>query len=88
MSQPLVPVGFSYPSALKRINQRMTLAEIADFLGYDSQVSVFNIIRGTIPAHPQGEAIWALYSNLFCEKPPISSEQARGEYPADIHFSE
>lgn len=78
MATPIVPVGFDYTAALKRIRTRMSLAVIADYLGYESRAGVQRVINGSVPSHPQGEAIWALYVELFNEKPPHSPEQLQG----------
>ncbi len=78
MGDPAVPVGFDYAAALMAIREQMSYAVIADYVGYESSSSVQRVIDGAIPPHPQGEAIWALYRELFEDKPPISEEQTAG----------
>ena len=86
MSDPVVPVGFDYSKALLEVREFMTYDEIAEYLGYGSKASILQIIRGTLPAHPQGEAIWVLYRSLFARKPPLTDAQRVGE-PEKIHNS-
>lgn len=78
MGSPAVPVGFDYAEALKSIATQMTYVVIADYIGYESSSSVERVIAGAIPPHPQGEAIWALFREIFGDKPPTSSEQDVG----------
>lgn len=68
-NKPSVEVGFDYGRALLRISHRLTYSQIGEFVGYEPS-SIGRIIAGQqIPAHPQGEAIWSLYVELFGEKP-------------------
>lgn len=69
-------VGFDYVAALRRIKTRLTYEEIAYATGYESNGGVSRIIDGAVPSHVQGEAIWALYVELFGERPPYSSAVA------------
>lgn len=78
MSQPSIPVGFDYAMAMLEIRKMMTYEEIAACLGYESAMSVVNIIKGRLPNHPQGEALYVLYLELFGRKPPMTEEQANG----------
>lgn len=83
MTAPIVPVGFDYAAALLRIRGERTYAQIAEYCGYDSPQAIGKVINGAIPAHPQGEAIWALYRELFDEKPPHNYAQASGMYESN-----
>lgn len=78
MGKPVVPVGFDYSAALKAISTQMSYAVIADYVGYESSSSIERVIAGAIPPHPQGEAIWALFREIFRDKPPTTSEQDVG----------
>ncbi len=80
MDEPAVPVGFDYAKALKEICPFMSYQAIADYIGYASNSSIERVINGATPPHPQGEAIWALYREMFEGKPPVSEHQAAGEY--------
>lgn len=63
--------GFDYAQAIREINRRLSYDEIAGFCGYDSRSSVGRILTGQVPSHPQGEAIYILYVELFGKKPPL-----------------
>ncbi len=78
MSDPSIPVGFDYARAVLEIRKRMTYEEIAACLGYEYASSVGNIVNGRIPNHPQGEALFVLYRELFGCKPPMTEAQAAG----------
>ncbi len=80
MSEPFVPVGFNYKAAIQRISAELSYAKIAEYLGYESKASVLNILNGSVPAHPQGEAIWALYKEMFNERPPLTPQQESGTF--------
>jgi hypothetical protein len=69
MKEPLTPTGFDYRKAILRIRGKMTYQEISEYCGYENASSIARILQGTIPLHPQGEAIYYLYCNLFNEKP-------------------
>lgn len=64
-------IGFDYAKAVERINTRLSYDEIAGFCGYESRSSVGRVLTGQVPSHPQGEAIYILYVELFGEKPPL-----------------
>lgn len=64
-------VGFDYAAALLRIRAVLTYEEIAEAIGYESKGGVSNILKGKTPSHTRGEAIWALYLELFGERPPM-----------------
>jgi len=77
--KPWIPVGFDYAHALLRIRGAQTYEQIAEFCGFACKQDIGKVINdGRIPSHPQGEAMWALYFQLFGEKPPMSSDQASG----------
>ena len=78
MSDPKIPVGFDYALAMAEIRTKLSFGKISDYLGYESRTSIYRVLDGAIPPHPQGEAIWALYRELFGDKPPVTKEQARG----------
>jgi len=77
---PAVPVGFDYRQAVLELRRVMSLAQIAEYLGYASWSSIVQITNGAIPAHPQGEALWVLYVREFTRKPPITEDQAAGVF--------
>lgn len=64
-------VGFDYISALREILKRLTYEEAAYRLGYSSTGGVTAVLKGRVPSHKHGEAIWALYLELFNRKPPL-----------------
>ena len=66
-------VGFDYARALTEISEQMTYDQIAEYCGYENRASIFRVMNGAIPPHPQGEAIWSLYCVLFGRKPPLVS---------------
>lgn len=82
---PSLPVGFDYAKALLEIRRHMTYEAIAAYIGYESVGSICNIIKGRVPNHPQGEAIFTLYRELFGKKPPMTVAQAKG---TDFHACE
>ena len=85
MALPSVPVGFDYAKALLEIRKKRTYEQIAEYCGYETPSAISRVLTGSVPSHPQGEAIWALHCELFGQKPPVSHEQATGQY---IAFSE
>lgn len=68
-------VGFDYAQAVLEINQHLSYDEIAGFCGYQNRASISQIVSGTIPHHPAGEALYVLYVELFHKKPPLRSAQ-------------
>lgn len=84
MGIPFVPVGFDYAKALLHIRQHRTYEQIAEFCGYANPSSIQRLLAGSPPAHPQGEAIYVLYQQIFGRKPPMTHDQASGEF---IHYS-
>lgn len=64
-------VGYDYIQTLRELRAVMTLAEIADVLSYSHASPVLAILKGTIPNHVRGEALWALYIERFGHKPPL-----------------
>ena len=69
MGEPQTPVGFDYRLALLRIRQVMTYQQISEYCGYETPSAIAKVLQGTTPSHPQGEAIYYLYCNLFQEPP-------------------
>lgn len=86
--EPLIPVGFNYAKALLAIRKEMTYVQIAEFCGYESKQAVGKIIRGAIPSHVHGEAIYVLHCELFGKKPPMTKEQAAGTLPPDTQMKD
>lgn len=80
MNPPHVPVGFDYAAAVEKLHSKLSYAHIAEFCGYETAVSLLKVSRGATPSHPQGEAIWVLYRNTFGQRPPVTEEQAIGEW--------
>lgn len=68
-------VGFDYAQAVREIHRLLTYDEIAERIGYDSKGSISRILDGAVPKHVQGEAIWALYIELFGRKPPLNVQK-------------
>lgn len=72
MTPPTIPVGFDYALALLRIREHMTYEQIAEVCGFSDKQSIGRVVNeGLIPNHPQGEAIFAVYVELFQQKPPM-----------------
>ncbi len=67
-------VGFDYVATLRELLTRMTFEEVAFNLGYRSNGSVTELLKGRIPSHKHGEAMWALYLNTFGKKPPLNGQ--------------
>ena len=65
-------VGFDYAKALLDIRNQLTYRQIAEALGYHSTAAIQKILDGSTPSHIQGEAIWALYMQMFGKKPPLN----------------
>ena len=80
MPEPKVPVGFDYAGALREILTKRSYSDVMRYLGYSSKYSVIRVLGGSMPAHAQGEAIYALYVSLFNKKPPMSRFQETGAY--------
>ena len=64
-------VGFDYVAALREILNQLTYEECAYRVGYSSTGGVTAVLKGRVPSHKHGEAIWALYLELFDRKPPL-----------------
>ena len=75
---PAVPVGFDYSKAVLELRKMMSHEAIAAYCGYEAPSSIHRLVRGSVPSHPQGEALWSLYVSVFGTKPPVSQEQAVG----------
>ena len=75
MNEPLIPlhdlVGFNYALALREILNVLTYEELAYRIGYSSTGGITAVLKGRVPSHKHGEAIWALYLELFHRKPPL-----------------
>ena len=80
MKIPFAPVGFDYAETIRQLNKRLTYEQIAEFCGYESRNAIYKILRGSQPAHPQGEALWVLYMAHFKKKPPATPEQVAGHF--------
>lgn len=78
MTAPLLPVGFDYAQALIDIRGHMTYDQIADVCGFVDKAAVARVVNGKIPRHPQGEAIWAVYLEIFGRKPPMPEQNLHG----------
>lgn len=72
-------VGFDYAQAMKDLLKRLTHMEIAFRIGYQSTGSVTAVVKGVIPSHKHGEALWALYMEVFGTKPPMSEIQSNDQ---------
>ena len=68
-------VGFDYGQAILELSHRMTYDRIAEAIGYESKSSIYKILHGAIPAHDHGEALWALYMEVFHVKPKLKVHQ-------------
>ena len=66
-------VGFDYSRAILELRKQLTYRQIAEAVGYNSIHAIEKIIAGTTPSHIRGEAIWALYLQMFNKKPPLIS---------------
>ena len=79
-------VGFNYAQALRDLLKKLTYADIAQRVGYNSTGSLTEILgRGRSPSHRHGEAIWALYLEVFGKKPPLTiQENARQDSAAAV----
>lgn len=73
-------VGFDYAQAMKDLLKRLTHMEIAYRIGYQSTGSVTAVVKGVIPSHKHGEALWALYLDVYGKKPPMSEIQSNAQH--------
>jgi hypothetical protein len=78
VSEPFIPVGFDYATAVLHLRDKMTYERMAEFCGYENKSTIFRIANGRVPNHPQGEALWALYLHIFGVKPPMRPDQTVG----------
>ena len=79
MSRPAVPVGFDYSQAVLELRAVVSYERIAEYCGYESKSAIGEIAKsGRIPTHPAGEALYALYVEIFAKKPPMNVLQAAG----------
>lgn len=85
MKPPLVEAGFDYRRTVLELRVVKTYEQIAEFCGYASSASVARIAAGTqVPAHPQGEALWIMYWELFNRKPPLIPQTERLAIPSSV----
>lgn len=71
-TQPLFEqVGFDYSKAVRELTHKMSYRILIEKLGYESKGTIYHLIKGGIPDHIHGEAIWALYLETFGRKPPL-----------------
>lgn len=82
----LEKVGFDYAAALREMLQRLTYEELAFKIGYGSAGSLGGVLKGMTPSHRHGEAIWALYVEMFGRKPPMTPAQAHGTAPNETPY--
>jgi hypothetical protein len=71
LSKPPIQAGFDYVQTLLELRVRFTYDEIAHRCGWESGASISKILKGAIPAHPQGEALYILYFETTGRKPKI-----------------
>ncbi len=64
-------VGYDYVATVRDLLTRMTYEDLAFAVGYESVGSLSGILRGQVPGHIYGEAIWDLYVDTFSRKPPL-----------------
>ena len=85
MSLPLhEQVGFDYMQATKDLLTKMSRMELSDRVGYASAGSIHALLKGRTPSHIHGEAIWALYIEVFGKKPPLLHFLACEEKTASV----
>lgn len=68
-------VGFDYARAVLQLKRYLTYDDIAQCCGYESARSVLSVLTGAIPSHIRGEAIWALYVEVFGHRPPLRPQK-------------
>lgn len=71
-------VGFRYSDAVLQLREFFNYDELAIVLGYKHRSSVSKILKGAIPSHRAGEALWILFIEVYGHKPPY----------AEVHLSE
>lgn len=64
-------VGFDYIKAIRDLLKKMTYEELAFAIGYNSTGSITAVLKGRVPSHVHGEALWALYLASYGCKPPL-----------------
>lgn len=64
-------VGFDYVKATTELLTKMSRMDLSDRIGYASAGSIHSLLKGRTPSHIHGEAIWALYLEVFGKKPPL-----------------
>ncbi len=80
MKLPFAPVGYDYAETVRQLNKTLTYEQIAEFCGYESRNAIYKILKGGLPAHPQGEALWVLYRKVYGRKPPQTQDQVVGQF--------
>lgn len=80
MTPPFVPVGFDYAQTILELRSRISYERIAEYCGYENKGSIAAVVEGAIPLHPAGEALYALYLEIFGRKPPMRTNQAIGSH--------
>ena len=69
-------VGFDYVKAILDLRSQLTYGQIAEAVGYFDGSSISRLLEGSVPSHRHGEAIWALYVQMFGRKPPLVIERS------------
>lgn len=64
-------VGYDYIATVRKLLQKLTYEELAYRVGYQSVGSIGAVLKGHIPNHKHGEAIWALHIEMYGCKPPL-----------------
>lgn len=65
-------VGYDYKQAIRDLLKKLTYEELALRIGYSSTGSVTAVLKGRTPSHTHGEALWALYLEVYGKKPPLN----------------
>lgn len=73
-------LGFDYAQAMAELLTKFTHREIIERLGYSSVGSVTAVLKGKVPSHLHGEAMWVLYRDTFSRRPPLSTVQKIANY--------
>ena len=69
-------VGFDYVATIRELLQKLTYGEIVHRVGYSSVGSISAVLKGNTPSHKHGEALWALYVQMYGKKPPLLRKTA------------
>lgn len=88
LSLPLYEqVGFDYVTATVELLKKMSRMEMSERVGYASAGSIHSLLKGRTPSHIHGEAIWALYIEVFGCKPPLVRFLACEQKPPSVKDS-